>query len=198
MTQPLLKQTAIGLVACFSMLGSVAIQAQAKTVFDISFSSDNAKLGVYQKETFADSKQRYGIEYHHAGDQGDMISAIAEITRSGFEQAPNLDIGFKGKGYFVDPESRIFASGSGLMLGIIASYWLPTPTPAFVSAEFLYGPNVLSFGNVDDAREFGVRLEAKLLDTASAYIGYRQIQMDINARTLEFEDAFHVGFKLAF
>lgn len=198
MTQSFLKPSVIGLIASFSVMAGASVQAQSKTEFEISFSSENAKVGLYQKEKFPEKKQRYGIEYHHSGNKGDLFSGIAEITRAGFEQAPNLDIGFKGKIYFIEPKARALDPGQGLMLGVIANYWLPTGTPAFISAEYLYGPSVFSFGGADDAKEFNFKIEAKLLDTASAYIGYRKIDISMRHKTLNFEDTIHIGFKVAF
>lgn len=176
----------------------VTAQAQAQTAVDLSLSADSIRLGLSQENNYSGESQILGAEVIHTDKKGNFFSGFGSIARLGFEAAPNLDVGLKVKGFYLDPDKG-GNDGYGAMLGAFGRYWIQTEAPIALTGEFLIAPSILTGGKIDNARELNLRAEVQILPTAIAYIGYRKIEMDISSGgTYQFEDTAHIGIKLAF
>ncbi|MBN2866676.1 MAG: hypothetical protein JXK16_11775 [Thiotrichales bacterium] len=187
------KFVQISLLATLGLTG----QAHAQTALDLNLSNDALRFALAQENNYAGESQVMGLDVIHTDKKGNLMSGFASVARLGFEAAPNLDVGLKGKGYYLQPNSGS-NDGYGMMLGGFARYWVQTEAPVALSAEYLLGPSILSAGKIDSANEFNLRAEVQILPTAVAYIGYRKIEMDLSGATYTFDDGAHLGIKLAF
>ena len=186
-------------IALISLLSSLGLsgQAQAQLAADLNLSNDALRFGVSKENNYAGESQILGVDVLHTNKNGNLISGSGSVARLGFAAAPNLDIGLKGKAYYLQPNSGT-DDGYGAMLGGFARYWIQTEAPVAVSAEYLVGPSVLSGGKIESANEMNLRAEVQVLPTAIAYIGYRKIEMTMPNMTYTFDDGAHIGIKLAF
>lgn len=187
-------------IAQFSLLTAalgLTSQAQAQTAVDLSLSNESLRLGLTKENNYSGESQVFGAEVIHTDKRGNFLSGFGSIARLGFEAAPNLDVGLKAKGFYLDPKSG-GPDGYGAMLGAFARYWIQTEAPIALTGEFLMAPSILTGGKIDSAKELNLRVEVQILPTAVAYIGYRKIEMDASKGTYQFEDNAHIGIKLAF
>jgi hypothetical protein len=196
--KPTQKSLSILSFALLCNIGMMA-SAQAGTALDLSFSSDTVKFGVYQKENSGEKLQNYGVDYLYNSKKGGMLSGVGEII--GFQSAPNLDAGLKGKVYYMKTNAALNKNGYGIMLGAIVRYWLPTEVPASVSADYSIGPNILTGGDVDSNTELNLKASVQVVPGTSAYFGYRKQQFTLNNTnnsTFTLDDSYHIGVSFTF
>lgn len=69
-----------------------------------------------------------------------------------------------------------------------------------IGAHLYYAPDITSFKDARTFSESGVRLDYQILPQAFVYVGYRNIEVDIEdgAKDVELDDNAHIGFKLLF
>lgn len=190
-------------ILSFMLLSNLGIMAsaQAGTALDLSFSSDTIKFGYYQKENSGEKLQNYGVDYLYSSKKGGMLSGVGEIVRSGFQSAPNLDAGLKGKVYYMKTDGSLNKNGYGIMLGAIVRYWLPTEVPANISADYSIGPNILTTGDLDSSTELNLKASVQVVPGTSAYIGYRKQQFTLNNTsntTFTLDDSYNIGVSFTF
>jgi len=202
-TMSLLKSSQQTLSALsLAVLGNLALlsSAQAGTNLDLNFSSNTIKFGIYQNGNSGDKLQNYGVDYLYTNKRGGMLSGVGEIVRAGFQSAPNLDAGLIGKGFYLNTDSTTNKSGYGIMLGALLRYWLPTEVPVAVSANYLIGPNILTWGDVDSSTELNLKASVQVVQGTSAYIGYRKQQFNFNHinNTFSLDDSYNIGVSFTF
>ncbi|MGI8738967.1 MAG: YfaZ family outer membrane protein [Gammaproteobacteria bacterium] len=74
-----------------------------------------------------------------------------------------------------------------------------TGIPAFVSAQYYYAPEILSFGEADDMQDFIVRLEAEFVPNLTGFFGYRLLEADLeDSGDYELDDDIHLGLRFNF
>lgn len=87
-------------------------------------------------------------------------------------------------------------------LGGKASYAISTQItriPTYVSGQFYYAPEILSFGEADDMKDFIVRLEAEFVPNLIGFFGYRLLQADLeDGGDYELDDDIHLGLRYNF
>ncbi len=67
-----------------------------------------------------------------------------------------------------------------------------------IGGHFYYSPDIVTWLDGERYTEWGVRLDYQLLAQAYVYLGYRDIEVDINGQAVEIDDTGHVGMKIHF
>lgn len=167
---------------------------------DISLSDETGRLGVYSTKESDVEHTTLGIDYFFNEPQDQMFSLKGSVLRKGFAGNDNLEAGVAGQLFYTlrDKEIKNANSASGLMLGVAARYWVPAAVPVSVMGNFLYSPRIITGGDADYATETNVRGELKILPSAVAYVGFRQITMNYPGIDYELDKNIHVGVKVAF
>jgi len=80
-------------------------------------------------------------------------------------------------------------------------YVFPANTPLAILGEAFVAPSVTSFSNFDGISEYRVALELEVTPSARAYVGYRQLKVDLSNGTgpkYKLDDRAHVGVRFSF
>ncbi len=158
------------LVAGLIGLSSTATAAiDGNAGLDLSLSNDTANVGLYSLRETPQELTNLGIDFMFNNDGDRVLDLFGSIARKGLMGNQNLELGLKGKVFYLD-EDKDGNNGYGLMLGALGRYWLPTSVPSAIAAEYIYAPSIVTFGDADNAYEFNVRAEMRILPSAVAYI----------------------------
>lgn len=187
------------LVAGLIGLSSTAAAAiDGNAGLDLSLSNDTANVGLYSLRETPQELTNLGIDFMFNNDGDRVLDLFGSIARKGLMGNQNLELGLKGKVFYLD-EDKDGNNGYGLMLGALGRYWLPTSVPSAIAAEYIYAPSIVTFGDADNAYEFNVRAEMRILPSAVAYIGFRQFQVKFPKTGYhEVDGNAHIGVRIAF
>jgi len=87
-------------------------------------------------------------------------------------------------------------------IGGKASYAISTQLtgiPTYVTGQYYYAPEILSFGDAEDMSDFIVRLEAEFVPNLTGFFGYRLLQADLeDSGDYELDDDIHLGLRFNF
>lgn len=185
-----------------SLLGVMAFSMHANAVsgsagVDLSLSNETGNLGLYSLKETSQELTNLGVDYFF-NQPGDYFADVSgSLSRKGMLENNNLELGIKGKIYYVS-QKKNSQEGHGLMLGVLGRYWLPTDIPSAIAADFIYSPPITTFGNAEYAHEANVRAEIRILPSAVAYVGFRQLVVNFPNRNHELDKNVHIGVKIAF
>lgn len=180
--------------------GVAAVPAQAEIV-DFSVGDNSFRLALYGplSRLVSDVKGQYDIGAVVKPKTSDDLLVVhtgALLTGDAGLQQANVAAGLGLRAVYV---GRDHDSGGALAAGgqVEARF------PGFDRVGFsLYGygaPDVTSFGEVDKYYEIGVGVDYQLIQGASIYAGWREIQFDIGAfEDVSADDSAHLGLRLHF
>lgn len=174
-----------------------AATAQANSLgLDLAVSDETANFGLFsQAETPVDST-RYAAHYFYNEPGDRMYSASIGVQRKGMAGNPDLELGLKGKAYYVTQDEQDL-DAFGLMLGVSGRYWLPTSSPASLSAEIMHSPEIVTSGDADSMTEMGVRADLQILPSVNAFVGFRYLAADFNLSSdYELDKNVHIGVEV--
>lgn len=185
------------LVAGLTALSGTAFAVDGSAGLDISLSNETGNIGLYSLRETPQELTNLGVDYFFNQPGDYFVDVFGSISRKGMGGNQNLELGVKGKVFYVS-QKKDKKTGQGLMLGVTGRYWLPTEMPAAIAADFIYAPPIVSFGDAENAHEFNVRGELRILPSAVAYIGFRQLAVDFPTRYHELDKNVHIGVRIAF
>lgn len=88
---------------------------------------------------------------------------------------------------------------TALALGGLVRYAPPAAPRVGIVGTAYWSPNILTFGDADRTTETGMRVEYEVIPQATAYVGYRKINVGIkNAGVAKLEEGAHIGVRLTF
>lgn len=183
-----------------SALGSAATSASAydgHMGIDFSFSTESANVGLYSLRESPDELTKVGGEYFFNKDDDNFLDAFGSISRKGFANDPNFELGLKGK-VFYTKHDNYDQSGYGVMIGATSRYWLPTEVPVTIAGDVLFAPDVVTFDQVEGAFEVEVRTEVQILPSAFAYVGYRKLDVSYKSGSKDLDGLIHLGVNIGF
>lgn len=185
-----------------SWVGAMVFSASALAVegnagVDLSLSNETGNIGIYSLRETPQELTNLGVDYFFNQPGDDFIDVFGTLSRKGMLENNNLELGIKGKVFYVS-QDRNGLEGHGLMLGVLGRYWLPTEVPSAIAADFVYSPPITTFGKADYAHETNVRAEMRILPSAVAYVGFRQLVVNFPTRNHELDKNVHVGVRIAF
>ena len=138
-----------------------------------------------------------GLFYNEADDW--MVSAMVMVTGSsaGNERALQLGVGVKVLFASLDlADEDIGALG----LAGQVRYVIPAEYPVAFLVEAVIAPEVTSFSDAEKYTEYRFALELEVTPSARAYLGYRNIEIDLEnvGPGIEIDDEVHVGVRFEF
>jgi hypothetical protein len=94
-----------------------------------------------------------------------------------------------------DPE----VEAQALALTASGRHRMPTIQPTTVIAEISFAPDITTFDDGEGLLDFSMRVETEVNEYASAFIGYRLLEVDLeHGSDQEVDDSLQVGLRLAF
>lgn len=94
------------------------------------------------------------------------------------DNAPGISVGVGIKGLVGHTEGT---NESAIAIGGMLRYSPPDLSRLGVIGQLYVAPNITTFGDADRYVETSLRVEYEVIPSAAAYIGYRDIQFNLNA-----------------
>ena len=163
---------------------------------DASLSNDSARLEFDAARVGSNLHISIGGLHHQ--DNGELGFLGLHVVDAG-RQAKNLYIGIGGKIYGYSSD-ELDDNGGALGVGGFARYALPGLKGFGVGGHFYYAPDVIAFGDTESLRELDLRIEYQLIPSARAYLGVRDVVVEVEGRDSNFtiDDGVKIGIRLDF
>jgi len=190
-----------GLVALTASLfySTPAVSVEGHAGLDISLSDETGKIGAYSlRESEVEVTDiGAGVFFNEAKDN--FLTVSGKVLRKGLGGSANLEAGVAGQVFYTSLGRSVNGAelAYGLMIGGEVRYWLPASVPLALSGSFLYSPKIVTAGDADDATETNIRAEMRILPSAMAYVGFREISVSYPKIDYELDKNMHIGIKVA-
>ncbi len=185
-------------IAALLGLFVVSNQAQA-TGLDLRLADETAEI-IYLTEssTFGYGGADVGIGLLFNEEDDYMFSASAMITGHGAGNNRPLQFGAGVKLVFASLDNPDEEAGA-LAIGGQIRYVIPSSTPVAFLVEGFIAPEITSFSEADQYTEYRVAFELEVTPSTRAYIGYRNIEFDLDRLgDYEVDDEAHLGVRIEF
>ncbi len=177
----------------------VATQVQARG-FDLRLADETAEiLYLTESSTFGYGGADIGMGFFFNEADDVSFSAAAMITGNGAGNNRSLKLGVGMKALFsaidvIDEEVGALAIGGQIR------YVIPSSTPIAFLVEGFVAPSIVSFSGAEQYTEYRVAIELEVTPSARAYVGYRNMEYDLENYAVDYEldDDWHVGVRIEF
>jgi len=179
------------------LTGLLSMNIQAD-VIDISLNNDVAHFS-YQPGGNADIKTddagtQFGLLFNSDGDwivSGKLIVPSANTT--GLQLSPGI------KASIINTDASENSVNAAISIGGRVSGLLPTSLPLRAYGELYYAPSITVTNDLEGMLDLEAGLEYQASNNASAYVGYRQIKLDLeNNSATKLDNRFHIGIAFNF
>lgn len=110
----------------------------------------------------------------------------------------DIALGVGAKAYYAKLE-HYNEDPAAVAIGGQFRYIIPSRTPVGFILELYMAPGITAFGETEKFQEFNARVELEILPSTRGYIGYREIEVEMEGtQEIELDDSFHVGVRLQF
>jgi len=129
------------------------------------------------------------------GDIGLLVKDELGNNAPGF----SVGVGIKGVLARVKDESPSVSNASALALGAMVRYSPPTLRRMGLVGEIYASPNIVTFGDANRFVETNIRLEYEVIPSAVAYLGYRNVQFNLdNKPNATLDEGPFLGVRISF
>ncbi len=189
------KAGAAGLMVAGLMLASTAAQAE---IFDLSIGDNSYRAALYGLAS--DKKGQYDIGAIVRPERDDdLLVAHVGALLTGDAGARDFELaaGLGLRGVYV---GRDHDSGGAIAVGGQLEARYPGFDRLGLSVYGYYAPDVLGLGDVEQYYEVGVALDYQVLKDASVYIGYRNVNIELEPLDgdITADNGLHAGLRLDF
>jgi hypothetical protein len=185
----------LGVVLCL-LVGSAQSHAAG---LDFRLSDESAELTyLFQSSSFYSGGADVGAGIFFNDDDDVMLSGSWVISGQGLgaNEAFSYGVGVKGYGLKIDDLEQ---DGGAIAIGGQLRYLFPGSVSVALVTEGFVSPKITSFADVDNVAEFRVAAEFEVNGQASAYIGYRSLELNLDKKDdYEMDKNLHVGIRLSF
>ncbi len=179
------------------MLLGLACGAQAAE-FELALSKDSAAIDILNDSAMLGSG---GAELSFGGlynDADDIEAHIGLLVRGVPAGEQPFSFGLGGRIYFANLDEPD-ASVGALALGAGARYLIPGNIPMAVGADVYFAPGITTFSDGEDLLDLKIRFEADVLPSATAFIGYRNVVVNIeDGPSYDIDENVHLGIRILF
>jgi hypothetical protein len=129
------------------------------------------------------------------GDIGLLVKDELGNNAPGF----SVGVGIKAVLARVKDKSPAASDASALALGAMLRYSPPTLRRMGLVGEIYASPNIVTFGDANRFIETNVRLEYEVIPSAVAYLGYRNVQFNLdNKPNATLDEGPFLGVRISF
>lgn len=183
-------------ILVISAVVGLAATGGTATAGELNFnvSDDAAKIN-YAGNNAGGSQVDYGLLHNDDGDVYVGHLGLHLVDNAGAESNP-FQVGLGGKLAFLDSD---FQSGSAIALGAFARYNFPNANRFALAGSLYYAPDVIAFSDLTRYLEYDIRAEYEVLRNASIYLGYRNLEVEVEGGAeAELDDGLHFGMRFVF
>lgn len=187
-------------IAAILFAGLFVSQATHAAGLDLKLADKTAEL-IYLTESstfgYGGADVGVGFFYNEADDW--MFSAQAMVTGNSASNETALQFGVGVKLLMASLDLADETVGA-LGLAVQIRYLIPSSTPVAFLLEGVIAPQVTSFSDAEQYSEYRFAIELEVTPSARAYIGYRNIEIDLEQVNsgIEIDDEVHIGVKIEF
>lgn len=181
------------------LLGAVSTTAVADNI-DVNLREDAIRASYsldLTKYGYNGLSADFGFMYNEDKKQlnDTMYHVGLNVSGENWSEKGTFDISLGGRFIYTSPDN--------VDLGALAFGGQVRFSPIHrvgIGAHIYYAPGITSFMDADRYSETGVRVDYQVLPQAFVYLGYRNIEVDIEdgANDVELDEGTHIGFKLLF
>lgn len=183
--------------AAFSLVGLMTTSVWANQVgLSVHLADETARIGMLSETEWMQEIYRFEAGFQYNENKDYLVDTSILYTNKGTLD-PNLDVGFRAKAAF-SSVNTLNQTTYGVMLGIYARYWLPTPVPSALVGEYLNSPQIITFGDGASMEEYWLRGQIQLLRNLNGFVGYRQFTVKGDVVDYDMGDGWHVGIEMTF
>jgi len=186
----------------FSLMVMVPLTQASATGLDFRLGSKTAEIVILsQSSTFGygGADIGYGFFFNENHDYMASGSMLVSGSSSGDVRALHFGVGAKLYAGTLNTEPDNL-NGGALAIGGQVRYVFPASTPLAILGEVYAAPSVTSVSDFEGVTEYRVALELEVTPSARAYIGYRQLKVDLGGPGPKYklDDKAHVGVRFTF
>lgn len=177
------------------LLAAPAVQADT---FDINLNDESAQL-LYispftSDEGIGGANMEVGMLYTEADDYLGMIGL--DIKGEAGSGSPGLIAGVGLRGYGIGTTG---ADIGAFAIGGLVHYSPPSLSRLGLVTQIYYSPEILTFMDGKHLQSVELRVEYKVLTQAVVYLGYRNIDADLDGGgSIDIDDGGHLGLRFMF
>jgi len=186
-------KASLGLALVF-YAGIVSAQTTGRA-FDISLNGDMVDAGFTWR--LGDRKLLADVGWLHNEDRGDVFSGAIHLVDAASTGADPLQAGMGVRLLFVDPDPAS-VDGSALALGGFVRYTLPNANRFNIGAHGYYAPDVVTFSDLTEFYELGVRVGYNVVKDGDVFLGVRTVKAEFGPGDLSLDSGMHIGFEFRF
>lgn len=188
-------------ISIFITLMAAASQASARGV-DLKLADEMAEINyLTESSTFGYGGTDIGLGIMFTENDDFQIHGQMMITGNPAGNNKALQFGIGGKLMFasIDANNLVDEEFGALAIGGQLRYVIPSTTPIAFTAGAFYAPGITSYSGADEYSEFSFAIELEVTPSARAYIGYRNMEYELESGPeIELDDGGHVGIKFDF
>jgi len=183
------------------MVLAAATLPAAAASFDASIGEEAVRVGVVGDlgSVFSGAKGKYDLgALWRSEDGADAFVPHVGILLTGDAGARDAQVtaGLGVRLAYIDGENK---EGGAVALGGQVDVRIPGYERIALGAYAYGAPEVTSFGDADSYYDIGVSVGYEVIKDASVYIGWRQVEADVDGGgDIEADDGFHAGLRLNF
>ena len=159
---------------------------------ELTFLTESATFG------YGGADIGYGFFYNEDDEYAVSASMLVSGTPAGDVRALHFGVGGKLYASILDrPVDNI--EGGGLAIGAQARYVFPSSMPLAILGEVFVAPSVTSVAEFEGINEYRFAVEVEVTPSARAYVGYRQLKVELDDGTkIKLDNKDHVGVRFSF
>lgn len=138
---------------------------------------------------------QWGASYLRSSDNDTSLATIGVASVAPLSKGSPI---FAGVGTEFSYITNDAGDGGGLSVSGLVGFRPNSFKRLSVSARVSYMPEILTFGDVDEATSFEVRGSYQITQNASVYVGYRTIEYDIDGDEQTIDSGIHAGVHYGF
>lgn len=164
---------------------------------DLSFNSDALRLQ-YIYEMKSTGLNLDGGWLHHS-DNGDVLHAGAHLVDLASSGPDRLEAGIGGRVVYTNGD-RSKQSGVAVPIGGFVRFTPQAINRLSVGGSLYFAPSILAIGDMDEYREYSVRVSYNVLRQADLYVGARYVRGEYKKGVPDsrFDTGMHIGMSLRF
>lgn len=155
-----------------------------------------ADMGSANKGLALDAGYYYNDSESASRSDADMMHVGLHVTGDNWSQSGVFNIKVGGRMIYTSLASNVDV----MALGLGGEVRFSPVRRVGIGASAYYAPRIATFLDGERYSEYGVKLDYQLLTQAFVYVGYRQINVEVEniGDKIELDDSAHLGLKLLF
>jgi len=191
------KQCILPLGLMMMLTAASAVKADA---LDLNLNNDSVQL-LYispftSNEGIGGANLEVGVIYTEADDYLGIIGL--DVKGEAGSGSPGLVAGVGVRGYGIGLDAYDI---SALAIGGLVQYSPPSLSRLSVVGQVFYAPEILTFMDGKHLQSVEFRIEYKILTQATVYLGYRDIEADLDldvGGSVDIDNGGHLGLRFTF